>query len=136
MRTYAELSRLHTLEDRFQYLSLGGAVGTETFGFDRWMNQMFYRSKEWRDIRSEVAVRDNGFDLGVPDFRIRGDIYVHHMNPLTAQDIEESTDNLLNPEFLISCSLRTHNAIHYGDKSLLPQEFVERSAGDTRLWGR
>lgn len=134
MRTYSDLSGLSTLEDRYKYLRLGGTLGETTFGFDRWINQKFYRSKEWRQIRDYVIVRDNGFDLGAEDTQLRGYPTIHHMNPITLFDIEESTDNLLDPEFLITTSLRTHNAIHYGNIDLLPQPHVERSPGDTKLW--
>ena len=134
IRTYSELRNLHTLSDRFDYLELGGVVGESTFGFDRWINQQFYRSREWRLIRDHVIVRDNGFDLGAEDAPILGAHLIHHMNPLTLEDFESSTENLLDPEFLITTSLRTHNAIHFGDKSQLPRPFVERSPGDTKLW--
>ena len=133
-RNYSELRCLPTLEERFDYLQLGGTVGQSTFGFDRWINQQFYRSREWRQIRDHVIVRDNGFDLGAEDAPLRGHPIIHHMNPLTLEDIEEGSDNLLDPEFLISTSLRTHNAIHFGDKSQLPRPFVERRRGDTLLW--
>lgn len=134
MRTYSELSKLTTLEDRFDYLSLGGVVGESTFGFDRWMNQQFYHSREWRMIRSHVISRDLGFDLGAEDTPIRGAHLIHHMNPITVADIDDSTANLLDPEFLITTALRTHNGIHYGDKKLLPQPYVERRPGDTQSW--
>jgi hypothetical protein len=134
IRAYSDLQYMHTLEDRFDYLELGGRVGETTFGFDRWINQQFYRSREWRLIRHHVIARDNGFDLGAEDAPMVGAPIIHHMNPLTLEDIEESTENLLDPEFLITTSFRTHNAIHYGDKGLLPRPFVERTAGDTRLW--
>lgn len=134
LRTYSDLRRMRTLEERFEYLSLGGAVGASTFGFDRWINQQFYRSAEWKQVRDLVIVRDNGMDLGTPDVPIRGPYTVHHMNPLTMEDFEESTDNLLDPEVLICTSLRTHNAVHFGDRSLLPQPFVERRPGDTVPW--
>lgn len=134
IRTYSELRNLHTLSDRFDYLELGGVVGESTFGFDRWINQQFYRSREWRLIRDHVIARDNGFDLGAEDAPILGAHLIHHMNPLTLEDFESSTENLLDPEFLITTSLRTHNAIHFGDKSQLPRPFVERSPGDTKLW--
>lgn len=136
IRTYSELRNMPTLRERFDYLKLGGQVGVETFGFDRWMNQAFYRSREWRLIRDDVIVRDDGFELGSEDALIRGASYIHHMNPLTPDDIENATDNLINPEYLISCSLRTHNAVHYGDDNLLPQPYVERRPGDTTLWTR
>jgi hypothetical protein len=134
IRAYSDLRHMYTLEDRFDYLELDGRVGETTFGFDRWINQQFYRSREWRLIRHHVIARDNGFDLGAEDAPMVGAPIIHHMNPLTLEDIEESTENLLDPEFLITTSFRTHNAIHYGDKGLLPRPFVERTAGDTRLW--
>jgi len=134
IRSYSDLRRLDTLEDRFDYLELGGIVGASTFGFDRWINQYFYHSQEWRHIRNQVIARDQGFDLGALDAPIRGAHLIHHMNPITIDDIEDGTENLLDPEFLISTSLRTHNAIHYGDKRQLPRPFVERSRGDTYLW--
>lgn len=134
IRTYSDLRSLSTLEERFDYLELGGTVGMTTFGFDRWMNQMFYRSAEWRHVRDIVIARDGGYDLGTYDVPIRGAHLIHHMNPITVADIEYATDNLLEPEFLITTALRTHNAIHYGDKKLLPQPFVERLPGDTVPW--
>lgn len=134
IRTYSDLRYRPTLEERFDYLELGGRVGETTFGFDRWINQQFYRSREWRLIRNDVIARDNGFDLGAEDAPLAGAPIIHHMNPLTLDDIEEATENLLDPEYLITTSLRTHNAIHFGDKGLLPRPFVERTAGDTRLW--
>lgn len=134
IRNYSELSRLDSLEERYTYLRLGGEVGRSSFGFDRWVNQRFYHSREWRLVRNFVVARDLGFDLGSNDFTVRGSPQVHHMNPITLEDIEDATDNLLDPEFLISCSQRTHNAIHYGDKSLLPQVFVERSPRDHIDW--
>lgn len=130
IRTYTELSQLETLDERYDYLRLTGVVGETTFGSDRWMNQLFYRSAEWKQVRSYVIARDNGFDLGSTDFQIRGVPLIHHMNPITIDDIENSTDNLLDPEFLISTALRTHNAIHYGDKRQLPRPFIERQPGD------
>lgn len=134
IRTYSDLRSLSTLEERFEYLMLGGEVGRATFGFDRWMNQMFYRSREWKQARDYVIVRDNEFDLGAEDAPMRGNYVIHHMNPITVEDIESSSDNLLDPEYLITTSLRTHNGIHYGDKSALPQPYVERRPGDTYLW--
>jgi len=133
-RCYRELSRLRQFEERFEYLSLKGAVGESTFGFDRWLNQQFYRSREWKDARSYVIARDNGCDLGVPGHEIFSDLLVHHMNPLTAEAIQHGEFEIIDPEFLITTSLKTHNAIHYGDASLLPKEHVERSPGDTRVW--
>lgn len=134
IRTYTELRHLKTLEERFDYLKLGGRIGESTFGFDRWINQQFYRSREWKLIRSHVIARDLGQDLGSDDVPIRGAYLIHHMNPLTVEDIEDATENLLDPNFLITTSLRTHNAIHYGNKELLPLFFADRTPGDTRLW--
>ena len=134
MRTYSELSRLHSLEDRFEYLSLDGEVGYATFGYDRWLNQSFYRSREWRNARSFVIARDAGCEMGLEGFPIGGPPHIHHINPLTLEDIEFATDALLSPDNLISVSRRTHNAIHFGDRSQLPWTPVDRAAGDTRLW--
>lgn len=137
IRTYSDLRSLDTLEERFDYLKLGGRIGETTFGFDRWINQMFYRSSEWRQIRDHVLVRDDGFDLGAKDAPMVGRVYlIHHMNPITLEDIEEGTDNLLDPEFLITTTIRTHNAVHYGDKQSLPRPLVERRPGDTTPWAR
>lgn len=133
-RTYSDLRRIETFEDRFDYLALKGSVGLSTFGFDRWVNQRFYQSREWKQIRDHVIYRDNGCDLGVPGMEIHVDLLVHHMNPMTEMDILESAPEILIPEYLITTSKRTHNAIHYGDKSLLPRPYVERQPGDTRLW--
>lgn len=135
-RNYSELSQLRTIEERFEYLSLGGIVGESTFGFDRWINQQFYRSREWKLVRSEVITRDLGFDLGVRDTPIAGPYLVHHMNPITVQDIDESTENLIDPEFLITVALRTHNGIHYGDASLLPKVWQPRQPDDHIEWKR
>lgn len=134
MRNYKELSTFDTLEDRFDYLVLGGAVGDATFGYDRLFNQSFYKSREWRDVRNFVIVRDDGCDLGLEDYPISGPPYIHHMNPITIDDIVVESDNLINPDFLICVSHRTHNAIHYGDRSRLPRLPIAREAGDTRLW--
>lgn len=135
IKTYSELISLPTFEERFEYLRLGGRVGEDTFGFDRYLNQMFYqRSQEWKRIRDHVIVRDNGCDLGVLGHEIYGKILVHHINPLMVSDIVHSTDNLLDPEFLISTSLATHNAIHYGDISKLAIAPIERSKNDTCPW--
>ena len=133
-RNYRELSRLGSFEERFEYLSLKGVVGESTFGFDRWINQQFYRSKEWKDARSFVIARDGGCDLGVSGYEIHVGLLVHHMNPLSMDDIQHGLDWIIDPEFLITTSKRTHNAIHYGDASLLPQKPVVRQAGDTKLW--
>lgn len=134
IRTYSELSQLETLEERYDYLQLNGAVGDLTFGGNRWMNQMFYRSREWKDVRNFVIVRDQGRELGVTDWIIKGSPQIHHMNPINLEDIVEATENLLNPEYLISTSHRMHNNIHYGTKEQLPRPFVERTAGDTAPW--
>lgn len=134
IRSYSELRRLETFEDRFQYLSLKGSVGASTFGFDRYLNQRFYTSKQWRDIRHHVIVRDEGCDLGVKDHEIYDRILIHHMNPITPEDITHGDSDILDPEFLITTCHATHNAIHYGDERLLPKPLVERSRGDTKLW--
>lgn len=134
IRTYTELRRIPTFEERFEYLKLGGHIGESTFGFDRWINQQFYRSREWKTIRNDVIARDKGFDLGAEDAPLLGAHLIHHMNPITVDDIQHSTYNLLDPEYLITTSIRTHNAIHYGDKRQLLRPFAERSAGDTTLW--
>lgn len=133
-RSYSELIRLHSFEERFEYLSLRGIVGEKTFGFDRYLNQMFYRSREWRRLRNEIIVRDNGCDMGIDGFEIHESIYIHHLNPMTVQDVELSSPSILDPDNLISVTLRTHNAIHYGDVKLLPRKLVERRPGDTKLW--
>jgi hypothetical protein len=133
-RTYSELQRIDTFEDRFRYLALTGVVGETTFGFDRHMNQMFYSSAEWKRIRQIVILRDNACDLGVAGYEIHKTIYIHHMNPMVPNDIKHSRPEILDPEFLISVTHRTHNAIHYGDERQLVKPFVERQAGDTKLW--
>lgn len=134
-RSYRELRRIQTFEDRYLYLALRGSVGESTFGFERHLNQTFYRSRQWRQMRNQIIVRDDGMDLGVPDHPIQGNIIIHHMNPMTVNDLVDGNDSILDPEFLICVSHRTHNAIHYGDESLLPRPFVERRPGDTRSWG-
>lgn len=137
IRTYTELMEIPDYLDRYRYLKIGGRVGEETFGADRWFNQRFYNSSEWRDIRREVLVRDMGRDLAHPDYEIGNldSIVIHHMNPVTIDDIRNHTDYLMDPEYLIACSLNTHNAIHYGDESLIVvPSFVVRRANDTCLW--
>lgn len=134
IRTYSDLRRLESFLERYKYLSLGGVVGRSTFGFDRYINQRFYRSREWKLVRDEVIVRDDGNDLGVPDHPIRGVLLIHHMNPMDVDDIVHGNEDVFNPEYLITVSHRTHNAIHYGDERLLPQPFVPRRPGDTKLW--
>ena len=134
IRTYSELSKLTTFEDRYQYLRLDGAVGEETFGFDRYMNQIFYRSPKWKAVRNQVIIRDNGCDLGIEGFEIYGNIIVHHMNPLTIEDIESESSYLLDPDHLICTTHNTHNAIHYGDVNLLMLGPVDRKPNDTCPW--
>lgn len=134
MKTYTELIKFNTFEDRFNYLNLNGTIGEETFGFDRWLNQNFYKSQEWRSIRDFVIIRDGGCDMAMEGYEIFGKIYVHHMNPITQSDLIHSTDFLMNPEYLVCVSHSTHNAIHYGDISLLITEPVERKPGDTCPW--
>lgn len=134
IRCYSELRRLSTLKERYDYLKLNGAVAQSTFGFDRWMNQQFYTSREWRQVRNHIIVRDNGCDLGVDGYEIHQRIAIHHMNPMTVTDISSGDSSILDPEFLIAVAHLTHNAIHYGDERLLPRPLVERRAGDTKLW--
>ena len=134
IRTYSELIRLPTFEERFRYLQLSGSVGKETFGFDRYINQNFYRSAAWKRVRDQVIIRDNGCDLGIEDRIIYGKILIHHMNPINDEDILNMTDILLNPEYLICVTLDTHNAIHYGDEDLLIKEPVVRFKNDTCPW--
>lgn len=134
IRTYSHLSQLTTFEERFDYLSLKGHVGEETYGFDRWINQQFYRSREWKQIRYYVIERDAGCDLGIQGREIQSHIIVHHINPILVKDITDSTEFLLNPEYLICTTERTHNAIHYGDASLLLTMPAERKPNDTCPW--
>lgn len=136
-RTYSELITLPTFEERFKYLQLNGAVGRDTFGFDRYLNQYIYqRSQRWKSVRDKIIVRDNGCDLGVEGYSIYGRIIIHHMNPISVEDILSDRDWIFDPEFLICVSHRTHNAIHYGDESLLPQTLIERTKNDTCPWRR
>ena len=134
IRTYSEMIALPTYEERFEYLQLNGRVGEDTFGFDRYLNQIFYRSKEWKSIRDYVIIRDNGCDLATEGYTIGGKILIHHMNPITIKDIETQSKFLLNPEYLICVAHNTHNAIHYGDKSLLITAPIERTQYDTCPW--
>lgn len=136
LKTYSELITLPTFEERYRYLRLTGRVGEDTFGFDRYLNQKFYRSAEWKRIRDQVIVRDNGCDLGMEDRIIYGKILIHHMNPITEKDIIRATDLLLNPEYLICVTHKTHNAIHYGDEELLEKGPVIRTKNDTCPWKR
>ena len=134
IRTYSQLKQLQTFEERYAYLKLGGVVGENTFGFDRYLNQNFYRSREWKRVRDEVIMRDNGCDLGIDGYEIRGKILIHHMNPITSEDIHRVSEYLLNPEYLICVTHRTHNAIHYGDESLIVTAPIERTQNDTCPW--
>lgn len=134
IRTYSELCRISDFEQRYNYLALRGFVGDKTFGFDRYMNQRFYTSRQWRNVRDQVIVRDLGCDLGVAGYEIHDRIYIHHLNPMTAEDLKDGADSVLDPQYLIATTHKTHNAIHYGDASLLAKPFVERRRGDTKLW--
>lgn len=134
IRRYRDLSHLETFEERFRYLELKGTVGEATFGFDRWINQQFYTSSLWKSARREVIVRDNGCDLGIEGYEIHYGLLVHHMNPITVEDIENGEEWICDPEFLICTSKKTHNGIHFGNDGVIPREFVERTPGDTKLW--
>lgn len=135
IRTYSELLKLKTFRERYDYLKLGGLVGEETFGFDRYLNQMFYKSDEWKRIRNYVITRDNGCDLGIPDRKIIDSvILVHHINPITKDDIINKSEILLDPEYLITTTKNTHDAIHYGDESLLAEDLIVRTKNDTCPW--
>ena len=134
IRTYTELIQLPTFKERYDYLRLGAIVGQDTFGFDRYLNQRFYHSKEWQQIRRNVIIRDEGRDLAMPGYEIQNGIYIHHMNPISTTDINEATEYLLNPEYLVCVTQQTHNAIHFGDASLLPQLPIERRPNDTCPW--
>lgn len=133
-RSYSELRRLATFKERYDYLKLHGRVGAETFGYDRYINQRFYRSVEWKRVRDIVILRDNGCDLGIEGYDIHSRIYIHHMNPMSVDDIDQSNPEILDPEYLICVAFNTHQAIHFGDESLLPQLPVERTPGDTCPW--
>jgi len=133
-RSYSELRRIRTFEERYEYLKLSGVVGSSTFGHDRWMNQQFYHSAEWSAMRHFVIVRDEGCDLGMPEWPIHSRLHIHHMNPMVPDQLAQGDEVVLDPEFLITVSHRTHNAIHYGDESQLPRVFTERMPGDTKLW--
>lgn len=134
MLTYSELIKIPTFKDRFEYLKLTGEVGNDTFGFDRYLNQTFYKSSIWRKIRNQIIVRDNGCDMAHPDYPIAGKIVIHHLNPVDQDDVIYQRDILLNPEFLVCVSLMTHNAIHYGSQELLPSDPIERKPNDTCPW--
>lgn len=134
IRTYSELILLPTFEERFKYLQLNGRVGDDTFGFDRYINQNFYKSADWKRIRDQIIIRDNGCDLALEGYEIYGRILIHHMNPITVKDVELSTEYLMNPEYLICVTHNTHNAIHYGDEKLLMKGPVVRTKNDTCPW--
>lgn len=134
IRTYTELSKLKTFEERYEYLRLDGKVGFETFGFDRYLNQMLYKDPDWLEARDKVIIRDNGCDLGIEDRQIGGRILVHHMNPVTKEQILARDPMLFDPEYLISTMKSTHDAVHYGDENLLIKDHVERTQNDTCPW--
>lgn len=133
-RTYSELITIPSFKERYEYLRLNGVVGEDTFGWDRYLNQNFYRSDEWKSLRDRIIIRDNGCDLGVEGYEINSRIYIHHMNPISIRDITDATEYLMNPEFLICTSFNTHQAIHYGDVTLLVTEPIIRKPNDTTLW--
>lgn len=134
IRTYRELLKLKTFMERYEYLRLGSTIGESTFGFDRYLNQLLYNSKRWKKTRDDIIIRDNGCDLGLEDYEIHSRIIVHHMNPITIDDVEFDRDILYDPEGLICTSNNTHNAVHFGDESLLPKPLVERRPNDTCPW--
>lgn len=134
IKTYSELIQFPTFEERFRYLRISGSVGKETFGFDRYMNQIFYRSQKWKSVRDFVIIRDNSCDLGIEDREIYSRVIIHHMNPITIRDIERESEFLIDPEYLICTTHNTHNAIHFGDESLLITMPIERKVNDTCPW--
>lgn len=134
IRTYHDLIQIPSFLERYEYLKIGGIVGETTFGYERYLNQMLYSSRKWKDARNRVLIRDDGCDMGLADYPIGDKIYVHHMNPIIPEMVEENDPVLFEPEFLICVSYQTHNAIHYGDKSLLPQEPIQREPNDTCPW--
>lgn len=134
IRTYSELILLPTFEERFKYLQLNGRIGDDTFGFDRYINQNFYKSAEWKRIRDQIIIRDNGCDLALEGYEIYGRILIHHMNPITVKDVELSTEYLINPEYLICVTHNTHNAIHYGDEKQIITGPIVRTKNDTCPW--
>lgn len=134
VRSYSEMIQRSTFLERYEYLRLRSSVGEVTFGFDRWINQQFYRSVEWKQARDKVIVRDLGADLGITGYEIFDRIIIHHMNPIRLEDLDAGDPDIFDPEYLITTTHNTHNAIHYGDSSLLPKPFVERHPGDTKLW--
>ena len=135
IRTYSDLIQLPTFEERFRYLALNGRVGQDTFGYERYLNQMVYKNYKWKALRDQIIIRDGGCDLAVEGYDINDKIYIHHMNPITAEDIENNSEFMWNPEYLICVSFDTHNAIHYGDESYLTRkQVIERSPNDTIPW--
>lgn len=134
MRSYSEMAALPTFADRFRYLKLGGLIGQETFGIHRFVNQRFYQSRDWKSVRSEVIIRDNGCDLAIPDRQIGHRIFIHHINPLTLEDFENESPLLYDLDNLVCVSYDTHLAIHYGNENMLPPVVLERCPGDTTLW--
>ena len=134
IKCYSELKKLKTFNERFNYLKLDGVIGEETFGHDRILNQVLYKSKKWREVRNEVLVRDNGNDLGVEGYQISGKAIIHHMNPITVDDVLNEREWIYDPEYLITVSNTTHNAIHYSSGDILPKDPIERSKNDTCLW--
>lgn len=133
-KSYYELRKFKTFEERYKYLKLKGSVGKETFGFDRFINQMLYRSRRWTDTRNSIIIRDNACDLGVSGYEIYDKIIIHHINPISKEDIEDELDIIFDPDNLITTSHRTHMAIHYGDENLLYKKPVVRYPGDTIPW--
>ena len=134
IRSYSELSKIDDFIGRYNYLRLGGRVGSDTFGYERYLNQFFYKSIEWKHVRDLVIIRDNGCDLGIEGRELESGIYIHHMNPITVKDLEQRTDLLLNPEYLVTVSFQTHQAIHYGSENLLMKDPVVRTKYDTCPW--
>lgn len=134
IKTYSELKQLQTFEERYEYCKLGGIVGETTFGFDRYLNQQFYRSPEWKRIRREIILRDEGCDLAFPGYEIHSRIYIHHLNPISEDELLHGVEAIINPNNLVCVSFDTHQAIHYGDSSLLPKTPIERRPNDTKLW--
>lgn len=134
IRTYTELMSIDSFLDRFNYLQLFGEVGKDTFGYDRYLNQAFYKSAEWKRLRNDIILRDDGCDLAHPDYQIVGRVYIHHLNPVTKKDVLDRSDLLLNPEYLVCVSYDTHQAIHYGDANLLPPDLIIRRPDDTCPW--
>lgn len=134
MKSYTELSKLKTFKERFDYLNLNGRVGSDTFGYDRYLNQALYKSPEWKKVRNQVIIRDKGCDLGIDGMEIDSKVLIHHVNPITPEQIENRDPMIFDPDNLITLSHKTHNAIHYGSFDLLPEISIERKQGDTKLW--